>query len=314
MEIPEINMISNFEAGVNCLQNPSLISRFLALPGIEDGFGVYSFWKWGALIFAILATFSGIMRRVKLIFIRLHTIIPSSNQIKHIVIREDDDISLASSSDDEEGEEEEERRPTTSFASQHRGDEYFFVKDSRRLRNRRRRIGGDDGFDWSGFTSGKNVVKLWDSLSSSFNIGLDFDDFDSDEIVSRWDSDHRRDSDGFSGRVSNIPAVVFSSEGNGKGDGVVLRGYDTRVRSRVPDLYAEWRSSPAAQGASLATSTTVIGGKIYVRDGVNGFFTVGDVRNVRMPLENSGDSGGETWWDADAVIMEDEYVVVDKST
>ncbi|XP_073049982.1 uncharacterized protein [Primulina eburnea] len=312
MEIPEINMISNFEAGVNCLQNPSSVSRFFALPG----FGVYSFWKWGALIFAILATFSGIIRRIKLIFFRLHTIIPSPNRFQQIVISEDDDISLASSSDDEREEEEEEEeectRPTTSFSGQQRVDEGSFVKDPCRLRNLRRGICGGDGFDWSDFTSGKNVVKLWDSLSSSFNFGLDFDDFESDDVVSTWDFDRRRDSNGFPGRISNIPAVVFMAEGNEKGDGVVLRGYDTRVRSRVPDLYAEWRSSPAAKVA--AASTTVIGGKIYVRDDVSGVLTVGDVRNVRMPLEKTGDSDGETWWDADDLVIEDEYVVVDKST
>ncbi|XP_075504635.1 uncharacterized protein LOC142542077 [Primulina tabacum] len=290
MEIPEINMICNFEAGVNCLQNPSSVSRFFALPG----FGVYSFWKWGALIFAILATLA-------------------------IVISEDDDISLASSSDDEgeeeEEEEEEERsRSTTSFSGQQSVDEGSFVKDPRRLRNRRRGIcgGGGGGFDWSDFTSGKNVVKLWDSLSSSFNFGLEFDDFESDDVVSTWDFDRRRDSNGFPGLISNIPALVFMAEGNEKGDGVVLRGYDTRVRSRVPDLYAEWRSSPAAKVS--AASTTVIGGKIYVRDDVSGVLTVGDVRNVRMPLEKTGDSDGETWWGADALVIEDEYVVVDKST
>ncbi|XP_075522283.1 uncharacterized protein LOC142555341 [Primulina tabacum] len=311
MEIPEIHMISNFEAGVNCLQNPSLISRFFALSGIGNGFGVYSFWKWGALIFAILATFSGVIGRIKLIFIRLYTIIPSRNQVQQIVISEDDDISLASSSEDERDDEEEEKsRPTTTFLGQRRLDEDFFVKDSRRLRDRGRRIGGGDGFDWSDFTSGKNVVKLWDSLSSSFNFGLDFDDFESDDVVSRWDFDERRDSNGFPGRDSNSPPVLFAAERNGKGDGVILRGYDTRVRSRSPELYAEWRSSPAAKGAA---STTVIGGKIYVRDDVSGVLTVGDVRNVRMPLENSGDSDGETWWDADAVIIDDEYVVVDKS-
>ncbi|XP_073055119.1 uncharacterized protein [Primulina eburnea] len=312
MEIPEIHMISNFEAGVNCLQNPSLISRFFALPaGIGNGFGVYSFWKWGALIFAILATFSGVIGRIKLIFIRLHTFVPSSNQVQQIVISEDDDISLASSSEDERDDEEEEKtRPTTTFSGQRRVDEDFFVKDSRRLRNRRRRIGGGDGFDWSDFTSGKNVVKLWDSLSSSLNFGLDFDDFESDDVVSRWDFDQRRDSNGFPGRVSNSPSVFLTAERNGKGDGVILRGYDTRVRSRSPELYAEWRSSPAAKSAA---STAVIGGKIYVRDDVSGVLTVGDVRNVRMPLENSGDSDGETWWDADAGIIDDEYVVVDKS-
>ncbi|XP_073299121.1 uncharacterized protein [Primulina huaijiensis] len=312
MEIPEIHMISNFEAGVNCLQNPSLISRFFALPGIENGFGVYSFWKWGAFIFAILATFSGVIERIKLIFIRLHTIIPSRNQVQQIVISEDDDISLASSSEDERDDEDEDEknRPTTSFSGQQRLDEDFFVKDSRRLRNRRRRIGADDGFDWSDFTSGENVVKLWDSLSSSFNFGLDFDDFESEDVVSRWDFDQRRDSNGSPGSVSNSPAVLLMAERNRKGDGVVLRGYDTRVRSRSPELYAEWRSSPAAKSAA---STAVIGGKIYVRDDVSGVLTVGDVRNVRMPLENSGDSDGETWWDADAVIIDDEYVVVDKS-
>ncbi|KAL0396780.1 UNVERIFIED_CONTAM: hypothetical protein Scaly_0126400 [Sesamum calycinum] len=306
MEIPEINMISDFEAGMKCLQNPTLISRFFPFP--------VNFWKWGALIFAIFATFSSIIKRIKLIFIRFHTVKPSSHLNDEIFeFSEDDDISLASSDDERE---EGESSPTTSSRCQNRVDEDFCVKGSRlsfknqwqngHLRQRRRRSGGA----WSEFTTGKNVVKLWDSLGLSLDFDEDLFNYDPRSVVSTWDSDQDWKTSEFSAGVWDIPAapmtsstVILTAESNGKGDGVILGGYDTRMPTRVPAIYAEWSSS-AEKVACVATAGV---GKVYVRDDVSGVITVGDVRNVRRPLESVRESDGDTWWDADAVIVEEEF-------
>ncbi|KAL2546437.1 hypothetical protein Fot_15670 [Forsythia ovata] len=79
--------------------------------------------------------------------------------------------------------------------------------------------------------------------------------------------------------------MVFTVEGNDKGDGVVFGGYDTRMPRRVPAISAEWRSPDESVTAvvSLATSSVE---KVYLRDNVTGVLTVGDVRNVTVPLEN----------------------------
>lgn len=311
-------MLSDFEAGMKCLQNPSFISRFFSFPGIEKVPQVYSFWKWGALIFAIFATFSSIIKRIKLIFIHFHTVEPSSHQSEEVFeFSDDDDISLASSDDEQEVVE---NRPTTSYRDQRWVDEDFSVRGSclsfknqwqnGHLRQRRRRNAGGA---WSEFACGKNVVKLWDSLGLSLDFDEDLFNYDSKSVVSTWDCHQDQKSGAFSGGVWNIPAaappmmtsatVVLTAEGNGKGDGVILGGYDTRMRRNVPALYAEW-SSPAEKVAGVSTGGI---GKVYVRDDVSGVLTVGDVRNVWKALESVRESDGDTWWDADAVIVEDEF-------
>lgn len=296
-------MLSDFEAGMKCLQNPSFISRFSSFP---------SFWKWGALIFAIFATFGSVIKRIKLILIRLHTVKPSSNQTVYVSeFSDDDDVSLASSDDEQEGEED---RPTTSFRGQHRVDDDFCVRGSilsfktqwqnGQLRQRRRRTSGGT---WSEFASGKSVVKLWDSLGFTLDIDEDLFNYDPKNVVSTWDLHHEEKPSDLSGGAWGVPAavptVLFTAEGNEKGDGLILGGYDTRMRSSVPALYAEWRY-PAEKVAGVSTAGV---GKVYVRDDVSGVVTVGDVRNVRRPLESLRESDGDTWWDADAVIVENEF-------
>ncbi|KAL3631336.1 hypothetical protein CASFOL_024320 [Castilleja foliolosa] len=299
MEITEINMISDFQAGMKCLQSPSLISRFFS-------FQVYSFWKWGALILAIFATFSSIIRRVKLVLIRFHTVKPSSikkDEIFEYSDDDDDDVSLASS-DDEDEQEERKNRSTTSFRGQHRVGQDFRVKgwSTGHLRQRGRRICGGALSD---FAPGKSVVKLWDSLGLSLDFDDDLFNFGSQSVVSTWDYGRDLKKNEFFGGDWDIPAasatVVMTAEGNRKGDGVVLGGYDTRMRCRVPALYADWRATEAVEKVSAGGV-----GKVYVRDGVSGMLTVGDLRNVRRPLESVRESDGETWLDADAVIVADE--------
>lgn len=304
MEIPEINMLSDFEAGIKCLQNPSSISRFFSFP---------TFWKWGALIFAIFATFGSIIRRIKLVFIRFHAVKPSSNHAEDVFEfsdDDDDDVSVASSDDEHEGGED---RPTTSFRGQHRVDEDFCVRGSilsfksqwqnGQLRQRRRRSGC--GGVWSEIACGKNVVKLWDSLGFSLDIDEDLFNYDSKSVVSTWDCRHEGKTAGdFSGDVwAARPTVLLTAESHGKGDGVILSGYDARMRSGAPALYAEWMS-PAENVGGVSTAGV---SKVYVRDDVSRVVTVGDVRNVRKPLECVRESDGDTWWDADAVIVENEF-------
>lgn len=297
-----MNMLSDFEVGM----------KFEKIPQ------VYSFWKWGAVIFAIFATFSSIIRRIKLIFIHFHTVKPSLHQIEEIFeYSDDDDISLASSDDEQD---ERENVQTTSFGGQHRVDEDFCVKGSclsfksqlqNGLKQRRRRSSGGA---WSEFSYGKNVVKLWDSLGLSLDFDEDLFNYESKSVVSTWESREDKKSSDFFGDVWNVSAaappmtsstMVLTAEGNGKGDRVILSGYDTRMRRRVPALYAEW-SLPAEKVAVTGASSGGVG-KVYVRDDVSGVLTVGDVRNVRRPLESGRESDGETWWDADAVIVEDEF-------
>ncbi|KAJ6356875.1 hypothetical protein OIU78_004880 [Salix suchowensis] len=109
--------------------------------------------------------------------------------------------------------------------------------------------------------------------------------------------------DGFSA-VSPSPSVVVSAETNLSGHSS-LSLWDSRVGFRMPEVFAELRPI-------LAKVVGVGGGggggvkKVYVRDDVTGELTVGDLRNVSSPLVNLTESDVETWWDADAVIVQDE--------
>ncbi|KAG8382887.1 hypothetical protein BUALT_Bualt05G0126000 [Buddleja alternifolia] len=284
-------MISNFGAGMECLQNPSLIS---------------SFWKWGAVIFAVFATFSSIIKRIKLIFIHFHSNFnhpPSiqNKEILHQFSQDDDDISLASSDDDEEEPEEEDITPTTSFVGhEQRVDEDFRGKGCKNRWQtghlKRRKSGGA----WSEFTSGENIVNLRNS--TSLGLSLDFDEdlinYESHNVVSLWGFDNDRKN--IPATAMTSPALIFTAEGQWKSDGVVLSCYDTRMPRHTLALHAEWRLPAAAVAGG--------DGKVYFRDDVSGVVTVGDVRNVRVPLESVREFDGDTWWDADAVIVGDEFV------
>ncbi|KAG6412934.1 hypothetical protein SASPL_125629 [Salvia splendens] len=271
MVIPEINMC-DFEAGMKCLQNPSTISCLFSIPTL---------WKYGALILAIFATFNSIIKRIKLIFIRFHTVKPCSSQTEDVFEfsdeDDDDDISLASSDDEQEGEED---HPTAvKNRDQHcfegdfgvRGSILSFKSQRQSGQLRRRGSGGA----WSEFACGKNVVKLWDSLGFSVEIDDYLFNYDTNSIVSTWNRHQEEKSSEFRGDIWPVPALFLTAESNGKGDGVILGGYDRRMRSSVAALLAEW--------------------KLPAENDVSGVVTVGDVRNVRRPL-------GDTWWEADAVI------------
>ncbi|KAL2546439.1 hypothetical protein Fot_15672 [Forsythia ovata] len=281
--------------------------------------------KWGALSLAILATFVRIIRRGKIIFIRLHAVEPSPQafvQTDEFEFSDDDDCSSVSSEEEEEG-----NSPMTSFEDQQDVDKDFRVKGSSFYlklqwqnsisRHMRRRRSGGERFAWSQFTSSKNVVKLWDSLGLGLDVFEENNDNDSRRVVSIWDFKKDEKNSNFSSWHWTIPAVaspkmVFTAERNEKGDGVVLGGYDIRMRRRIPAVSAEWCSPSAAVTEMLTVSTGGVE-KVYVRDEITGLLTVGDVRNVTAPLENVTDCDGDRWWDADADIVDDEFGFVDGS-
>ncbi|RAL53499.1 unnamed protein product [Cuscuta campestris] len=277
MEIPDLNMISDFEAGVKCLQNPSLISSSLPISGIGR-----SFWKWGALILALVATFRGIIRRIKLFFFYIRAVKPSVEPLLQY-LSEDFDFSDSDGEEDSSysSSEEEEvvRRTTTSFSG--------------RLRNRRRReTSVVERFPWSGFASGgKSVVKLWDNLA----VGYDFDAEVFMNLTNKVFPESRRST------AMASPAVVVSSEVIGSRNDVVVAAYDTRVKGRSPAICAEWQ----APGKNSVDVNAAGVERVYVEDRAAGVVTVGDLRNMKAALGELTEVNVETWWDAGALTSDD---------
>ncbi|PSR91155.1 Protein transport protein [Actinidia chinensis var. chinensis] len=294
MEITKLSLISDFEAGINCLQNPSLVSRFFSLSGFGETRFVYSFWKWGALILALVATFSGIITRIKLLIVRFcnFTLLAASSGPKTQHLEndylydeddyEDDSCSSVSSEDDED-------EPTTSLHDRELIDEDFSVAGSScygddHMSLRRRCGGGGEWFSWSDFAGGKTVVKLWDS----FGLGLDFEDESSENVVSIWDLNKDRKTTSFSGGRCQIPAIFTSSPaliysaGSNIRNNVLFKMYDTRIGIQIPAICAEWLPRPG----KLMGIESGGGEKVYVRNAVTGALTFGDMRNVKTPLEN----------------------------
>ncbi|PWA73186.1 hypothetical protein CTI12_AA260210 [Artemisia annua] len=127
MEITELNLIGDFEAGIKCLQqNPSYFTKL----------SLNSFWTWGALIFAIFATFNDGV--------------------------DDDTPSSVADSD-----YESDRDLSNEVFRAEGGSSYYDQGQNGDYTLRRR-----NGFSWSDFSAGKSVVQLWDS----FGLGLDFED------------------------------------------------------------------------------------------------------------------------------------------
>lgn len=284
MEIPELNMITDFEV----LQNPSLFSRVFSISGVGEFLQLHSFFKWGALILALLATLTALITAIQLSFIRFVKSLDSSvPPIEQFLGDSDSDSDDEVSSSTTASSDDEEYLRSASFKNL--TDEDFSVAGSKILR--RLRSCGGKGFSWSDFTSGKSVVKLWDSLGLEF----DFDDDSSDEsVVSIWDLNRDQKLSSF---ATSSPAVVFSAASSS--NSVVLSAYDKRVGGRSPVIDAEWLQRRRGKAVDVG-----LGGveKVYVRDNVTGEVTVGDLRKIRSPLEDEAESDGDTWWDADEFV------------
>lgn len=259
----ELNLISDFEAAVNCLQNPSLTSQILLIPALSKASQFYSFCKWGALVIAILAAFCGLVASIKFLILKISRIkiIPSSavNSIK--LLSEDD---FDSDSDDDVDDD-----TRSSISSEDDEEEY---EERAGFSDGEFTVAGEFGrrFSWSDFAAGRSVVRLWDNLTSGFDI----DEDQLDGVVSIWD---------FSGEKCGAPAVVLSAEKVDNG-GVLLGLYDDRVRRGSPETTAEWPWLRRRAAAGVSAGGVE---QVYVRDDATGALTVGDLRNVKSPLDTN---------------------------
>lgn len=274
-------MISNFEADVKCLQDPSLISEFFSLSDIEKVPQLYSFWKWGALFLAIFATCSSFIRRIKLIFIYVRRVKPSAEPLLQYLSEDfdfsddDDDCSSVSSND-------EELTPTMSSRDQQpvdrdfsvAGSSFYFSNQGQKsnLRLRRRRS-SYERFPLTEFVAGKSVVKLWDLNKEQ-------------KMSNFW--------------TVPSPAMFFSSYARDDKKGTVLAAYDARMRRQSPAICAEWGKGKVVGIDGIE--------KLYVKDEVAGVLKVGDMRKAKTPVETVTVVDGDMWWDAGAVIIDDYFV------
>ncbi|GLU04731.1 hypothetical protein SLE2022_218660 [Rubroshorea leprosula] len=318
MEISVINRISDLEVGLNSLPDPSFVSQLFALPGTEKIYQGYNFWKWGALILALLASFTTIVNRIKILIVRLkhRSSLPSPVLLQDTDFDTETDTSCYSSSDDEQ----EKDTPSTS-RDWRWVDENFQVRGSshviddrgqKRLFTLRRRCGSiGDLFSLSELVAGgKSVVKLWDNLGLRF--GLDFDDGDETDGFNLYDINQETKISSFpldkcgvqAVSHSSYPAVVVSAGANLSGK-VSLSAWDTRLPPQASAILAEWQpKSPAEKIAAVNAGRME---KVYVEDDVTGELTVGDMRKVSSPVANATESSNlDTWWDADAVIVSNE--------
>lgn len=313
MEIPVINRISDFEKGINALNNPSLISQ---VSGIEKIIQTYSFWKWGALIIAFLASFSTIINRFKILIIRFrqkyHHSLPNQPLLDDGTDFETDTDSSCASSDDEQEYDE----PSTSDQYWRQVDEDFRVRGSghlideqwrnRKFTLRKRRSSIGDLFSWA--EGGKSVVKLWDNLGLGFGLDLD----ESDNLLNVYDVNKETKFASIFGEKSAIqavsatsssPSVVVSAGVDSFARRFSVSAWDTRLNCRLPAILAEWSPKKSLEKIAAVTADGVE--KVFIRGDVTGKLTVGDMRKVSSPL---AESDVDTWWDADAVIVSDELV------
>ncbi|XP_068638919.1 uncharacterized protein [Aristolochia californica] len=309
MEVPIISRISDFEAGFSRLQIPSFVSRILGLSGIDEIAKLHTFWTWGALILAVLATFSSLIKRTKLLLYRLQMV---NTVISQSLLQCDDDDDGESScssscSEDSDSEEENEDEFLTPMAGK-RGQDLTFeadfgVADSGRLSNENwqqtsylrrvpRRLSGVSAEGGGENQFSTTVVKLWDGLSLGFKHsgGCGY--------TSTWDFNRMEKAQFFLASRSQIPALsapcpaVLVSTGVDKTRRVAMNFWDARMDPLTPAVVAEWKP-PQREVVGIEADEVE---KVYDNDNV-----VRNFRNVRPPLT---DPDGLTWFDADAVIVD----------
>ncbi|XP_022945223.1 uncharacterized protein LOC111449528 [Cucurbita moschata] len=281
MEVPVINRLGGLDSDMASLHNPTLLPQIFAS---RSGFQTISqslhLWQWSAVIIALLATFSGVINRIKLLLVvfrrqkrLLQEIVDDSDSDGDFSL-DDSASSVSSWSEFEEDDADE----TESLSSRSwdlsdrdflvRGSDYFLndseTKRTLRFRHRSSFDTQDDGnnnnqFSWAELTGGKSVVKLWDNLSFQFN--------------------HRPSDEGISGNSS-------------------INLWDTRVGSQMPALIADWKSMTGKVSGVKFTGDR----KVYISNEEARRITVGDVRNVKSPVENLTAADAETWFDADTVM------------
>lgn len=302
-----INIIRDFEVGMSSINDPSFLSRSVAVSGIGKLHQAYGFWKWGALIIAFLAYFTNFITRLKsLVVTRLRKIdVSISPPTLFDDYDSDSDISCSSSvssdneedEDDQEDDDEDEKdvdfiynKGWVNGGFRVKGSDYYSNDDQGQNGNFGCFKGSfGDLFSWPdlGGIGSSGVVKLWDHLDID-----DGGDQRSNVVAS------------FFKNCSSSPSSFFlTAEKKGR-DAVKVEACDPRVGFRMPALLAEWRQPGRFLGNIVGVD---VGGveKLYVRDDVSGKIAVGDLRKFNGALT---ESDGETWWDADVVVAGDGFV------
>ncbi|XP_057960833.1 uncharacterized protein LOC131152899 [Malania oleifera] len=307
MEAQVICGLSELEPGINCLNSPSFVSGLSSLSGMEIIYNSYNFWKWVALILALAGAFSGIANRIKVLVVRRRRCKSKSLVTEPLLGEsEEDDYSDEDETSSSTSEEDEEEEPSPSFDRGEPTDEDFRVAGSsdykwqnRNLRLRRRRNVGDR-FSWSDFATGKSVVKLWDGLG----LGLDVEN-SSSSLISIWDLNRdRKISSSFLAEKYEVPAAFSMSSPEILSKNLGISVWDARMSRRTPAIHAEWQP----QSGMVVGIDSVGVQKVYVGDNFSGDVTVGDVRKASSPLGNLDEGDGDRWWDADTVILPEEFV------
>lgn len=288
MELTRLNIISDFVSPI------SRVPQFYA-----------SFWKWGALLFAIFATCTSLFARIKLIIVRLHLIKHSSSISLHEHLQQLKTDSEFSDNDDDDDNnslsatESVDEDFNSIFAYEYddinddqtpyKAEQDYSVAGSYLYHDNRGNFSdhmhqGNDNFNISElFTTGKSVVKQWDNLGLGLGLGFQ-DHFTSEPSIYNICKDANASTFFDVTRqipaVTNIPpAVTYLTEMSKRSNGVKIVAYDRRIRAENPVMYAEWNSSfVKVVGLSYGGVE-----KVYVKHG--GACTVGDVRNFTSPLK-----------------------------
>lgn len=301
MEVPVLNRITELGAHLGSLPNPNFLSRIFT-----SFFPSQHFWKWGALIIALLATFTGIINRVKVFIIicrrRTKTTSISEPLYRSLHCRDSGGLvsknlkspPLSSSESEDENERGWERN----------NDSNFRVKVSSRFsceldggchsRLRRRHCnGGSNGdlFPWPCFGLDRSVVRQWgDVISNS-----EFEEL-SGSMISLYDDNEEAEICSIFNEGGSLKAVAVSprrmvvAASEGVSANVSLKLWDTRGRSRTPVVAVEW-DSPSRNIVDVYYEDVE---NVYLRDNGAAGIMVGDVRKASSGSEKltAGDGGG----------------------
>lgn len=287
MEVPVLNRITELGPNLGSLPNPSFLSRIFT-----SVFPSQHFWKWAALIIAFLATFPGIINRVKVFIIvcRRRTKTTSISEPLYRSLHFGDSRGLVSknlkspllSSSESEDENERDR--------EHNNDSDFRVKGSSlfsgefdggcRSRHRRRPCNGGgngDWFSWPCFGLERSVVRQWGDVK----LKCEFEEL-SGSMISLYDVNEEAEicsilSGGGSLKAAAVsPRRMVVAANEGVSANVSVKLWDTRGRSRTPVVGMEW-DSPSGNIVDVYYEDV---GNLYVRDNEAAGIMIGDVRRA----------------------------------
>ncbi|XP_010477932.1 PREDICTED: uncharacterized protein LOC104756962 [Camelina sativa] len=276
MEVPIINRIGDFDVGINSINDPTVLSRALAVSSVGKLHQAYSFWKWGALLLlAFLASFTFLTTRIKNLVFRLINVnvsLPSSTLLYDYESDSDWSFSSDSSEDDDEDDDKDDEDEDNSVNSDLRVQRFGYHHDDDATNGNipwLRRCSGSFGDLLDLGSSG--VVKLWENL-----------DFNGERSP-------RNAVASFLSRCGSYsllsPAVLLAAERKGSED-VEVSAWDARVGFGVPALLAEWKQPGRLLGKIIRVDAGDVD-KIYVGDDVGGEIIVGDMRMVNGALTES---------------------------